>query len=191
MYYNKRIITLAVALVLLFVGQSLAQTVVLDKFQLGKSTYDQVKANLPKGVQIKQDNGTCEYGGSVLFTEGTGYNINGLLLIKYCFDQKQILAEIRMTFKDKRFNDVNKILISKYRPMRSEHPDVFLLYKAHSDYVYLYLPQDKSFAVDYMTGAVYRRGKLQERQTVEYNKKYERENKKALEREAAEEAEKF
>lgn len=191
MHYNKRIITLAVALVLLFTGQPLAQTTVLGLFQLGKSTYGEVKANLPKGIQITSDDGmpTKSYDGPTIMTEGVGYNVDGLKVVQFDFDKKQTLVHVGMNLENRRFDDIKKILASKYRTVRSN----FLLFKANRDYVSLSPPRDKNigFGVEYKTGAVYRRGKLQERQTVEYNKKYERENKKALERDAAEEAAKF
>ncbi|MFA5183462.1 MAG: hypothetical protein WC405_19290, partial [Syntrophales bacterium] len=123
-------------------------------------------------------------------TKGDGYDINGLKALEFSFDNMKTLVEVNMFLEKRRFNDIKKILSSKYQKVRS-YPEVWLLFKASHGYIYLYLPRNEDFVVNYMADAVYRRGKLQEQQTIEYNKKYERENKKALEREAEEEAAKF
>jgi hypothetical protein len=117
----------------------------------------------------------------------------GLKGVQFCFDKNQILSLVFIRLEERRFNDIKKLFALKYRSIRSQYPDTYLLFKANRDYIYLYLPRDKEtgFGVDYMTDAVYHREKLEERQTVEYNKKYERENKKALEQEGEEEAAKF
>jgi hypothetical protein len=193
--YNtrERIAVLVTLMLLLFVSQTVAQTKVIW-FQIGKSSYDGVKDKLPKKVQITVDDGklgACDYGGPIIITKGTGYGIDGLESVRFCFDARQTLIYVHMILEERRLNDIKKILASKYQAVRSEYPDTFLLFKANRDYVHLYLPWDNRITVDYMIPAVYRREKLQEHQTVEYNKKYERENKKALEREAAEEAAKF
>ena len=189
---SKRIITLAVALVLFFAGQAMSQTKVLGLFQLGKTTYEKVKADLPKGISITSDEGvpTKSYGGPTIMAKGVGYDIDGLKVVRFDFDRKQILVHVSMNLEEGRSNDIKKILSSKYQQIRS-YPGVWLLFKANRNYVCLYLPRDKNCTVEYMTGTVYRQEQLRERQTFEYNKKYERENKKALEREAEEEAAKF
>lgn len=193
MYANmKRIGILVVLMVMIFSGWSLAQTMVLNKFQLGKSTYDEVKANLPKGVKVTSDDGlpTKSYGGPTIMTEGVGYDINGLKVIQFDFDKKQTLVHVGMNLEDRRFDEIKKILSSKYQQVRS-YPGVWLLFKANRDYVYLYLPRDKNigFGVDYMTGAVYRQEQLDVRQTIEDKKALEREEnreeQKALDRDAA------
>jgi hypothetical protein len=196
MYQNNKkifISALAAVMILLFASQAMSQTMVLGLFQLGKSTYDEVKANLPKGVKITSDNGkygASEVGGPLLVTNGENYDINGLKAVEFGFDEMNTLAEVNMFLEGRRLNDINKILSSKYQQVRS-YPGVWMLFKANHDYIYLYLMRDKNFVVNYMTGAVYRRGKLEEHQTVEYNKKYARENKKALEQEAAAAVAKF
>jgi hypothetical protein len=194
MYQNsKKIIVLAGAMVLLFSGWAIAQTKVLGLFELGKSTYTEVKAKLPKEVHITVDNdkiGASEDGGPVIVTQGTGYGIDRLLDVGFLFDNNQTLAEVRMGLDDGRFNDIKKILSSKYRLVRS-YPGVRLLFKANRDYVYLYFQRDAvkdkpdtyKFGVQYMTGAVYRQEQLDVRQTVE--------NKKAPERKVEEEVAKF
>ncbi len=189
MFNNRdRIVILVAMVVLLFAGKVEAQTTVLG-FQLGKSTYKEVKANLPKGVKIKKDNGTCEYGGPSLFTEGIGYGVAGLEVVQYCFDRKQILVEVGMNLEGGRFNDIKKILASKYQPVRLKNPEAPLLFKANCDYVYLYLPRDKDIVVEYMTGSVYRQQQLAVHQTIEDYKADVRDEelrkKKALERESA------
>lgn len=196
MYNNKkRVVILAALMVLLFAGQVMAQTTVLG-FQLGKSTYDEVKAKLPKEVKIKPDDGKPgEDGGPTITTDGTGYGIDGLLRVDFSFNKAQTLAQLGMSLEDRRFNDIQKILALKYQPVRSN----LLFFKANRDYVSLSPPRDavqdmpgtNSFYVHYKTGAVYRREELEERETAERKKAQERENHKALEREAVVERGKF
>lgn len=188
----KRIAILMTLMVLVGVGQVMAQTTVIG-FHLGKSTYEKVKANLPKEANIKGDEGkSSDYNdGPAFYTTGTGYGIEGLESVMFCFDKKRILSEVRLFLNGRRLIDIEKILASKYRPIRSKYPDAFRLFKANSDYVYLYLPRNHNFTVDYMSGSTYHKAKLMERQTIEYKKAEERRNKKALEKEAAKEAAKF
>ena len=162
-------------------------------FQLGKSTYNEVRAKLPDEVKVEQDDGVPDtfYGGPTFFTSGTGYGIDGLKVVHFCFDKKQTLAHVGMNIEDRSFNDIKKILSSNYEYVRSEYPDAFLLFKANCDYVYLRLPRDNKvgFGVDYVTGVTYRRKKLWARQTAKDKMVEEREEKreqqKALERDAA------
>ena len=187
---NKRIVILVILIVLLFVGQLWAQTAVLG-FQLGKSTYNEVKKKLPEGVKVEQDDGVSDtfYGGPSFFTTDAGYGIDGLKRVHFCFDKKQILVEVSVSLEGRRLDDIKKILTSKYRPVRSKNPKAPLLFKANCDYVYLFLPWDKDIVVDYMTAAVYQQKQLAAGQTVERKKAREqrekREHQKALEREAA------
>lgn len=192
MFNNGKRIGISVALMVLMAGQVVAQTIVLEKFQIGKSTYNEVKAKLPEAAKIKYDDATPgDFGGPGIGTDGTGYGVDGLEVVEYCFDKKQTLALVSMLLESRRLNGIQKILSSKYRHSRSQAPDTYLLFKAQCDYVYLYLPWDKDIVVEYMTGAVYRRGKVEEHQTEEYKKVQERKRKKALDREAAEERAKF
>jgi hypothetical protein len=188
----KRIGILVVLMVMVFSCRSFAQTIVLNKFQLGKSTYEQVKANLPKEVKIEQNhsNPSAFLGGPWFSTDGKGYGITGLRKVTFGFDIKQTLVHVQMTLEGQRLNDINKILASKYHRVRS-YPGVRLLFKANCDYVYLYFPRDKDFVVEYMTGAIYRLEQSTVRQTAEERKADEREEQKRIEREAAEEAAKF
>lgn len=183
---KNRIIVLVIILTLMFVGQNIAKTQVLG-FQLGKSTYNQVKANLPKEVQIKTDNcypgGTADYGAAII-TKGIGYSIEGLKYVEFDFDKKQTLVNIEIIFEEHRIKDITKILTSKYQPVRSQYPDAFRLFKANHDFVMLYSAWGNSFMVDYMTDTVYRQHMLAIRKTEE-------DKKKRLEREAEEEEAKF
>ncbi|MHB9071907.1 MAG: hypothetical protein ACYC6G_00125 [Desulfobaccales bacterium] len=189
---KKRIVILAALTVLLFAGQVTAQISVLG-FNLGKDSYNKVKSKLPGGAQIKVDEGKPDtfLGGPWFSTDGIGYGIEGLKGVQFCFDKKQTLSRVGMFLEGHRLNDIKKILPSKYRILRSQYPNVFLLYRANRDYIYLYLPRDKDIVVEYMTDAVYRRGKLQERQTAENKKALEREEQKEFERDAAVERAKF
>lgn len=196
---NRRVTIFVVVLFLLFTDQVIAQTKVLG-YELGKSTYEEVKEKLPKGVKVEKDvPGPCDYGGPFIFTGGTGYGIDGLLDVGYRFDQKRTLVVVMMRLEDRRLQDIKKILASKYRSVRSENHDKFFLFRASRDYVYLYPCRDEVkdkpgsyiFGVQYMTNAAYRLDKSRERQTAEYNKAQERENKQMLEKEAAKEAAKF
>jgi len=187
---RKRIGVLVAVMLLLFAGQVLAQTKVLG-FQLGESTYNEVKAKLPKGVKITSDAGKPgSYGGPELATDATGYGINGLQSVEFDFDKKRTLSKVLFILEERRLKDIKKILSAKYKPIHSGYPGLYL-FKANCDYVYLRPPWDKSFVVDYMTDAVYRQLKLQARQSKEYKKAQERENKQMLKQEAAEEAAKF
>lgn len=178
---SKRIIILAVVLLLFFEGQSLAQTTVLGLFHLKKSTYIEVKANLPKNVKITRDEGTPSpyYGGPFIYTDGTGYDIDGLETVSFWFDRKQTLSEVKLILEDRRFDDIKKILFSKYQQVCSKYPIASLLFKANRDYICLYLPWDKSIVVSYMTEASYRKLTLAQHHTEEHRRK------KALGREAA------
>lgn len=192
MHNNKKItVILFVLTVLLFGGQALAQTSMLG-FQLGKATYEEVKANLPNEVKIEVDDGKPSklLGGPWFSTNGTGYGIPGLKGVTFGFDIKQTLVHVQMILEGQRLNDVKKILSSKYHPFRS-YPGVWLLFKANRDYVYLYLPWDKDIVVEYMTGAVYRQEQLSVRQTEQDKKADERECQKELERKALQEQGKF
>jgi hypothetical protein len=193
MFNNSKKIGISVALMVLMAGQVMAQTTVLGKFQLGKSTYDEVKAKLPEEVKITRDDGEPDtlLSGPWFSTDGAGYGIAGLKGVKFCFDKKQTLACVGMFLEGRRLNDIQRILSSKYRHSRSQAPDTYLLFKANCDYVYLYLPWDKDIVVEYMTGAVYRQGKLEEHRTEEFKKAQERGRKKALEWETAKERAKF
>jgi len=198
MYNNKkRVVILAALMVLLFAGQVMAQTTVLG-FQLGKSTYDEVKAKLPKEAKITHDAlspHSSEYYGAAIMTDGTGYGVDGLKVVEFDFDKKRKLVEVGMSLGKRRFNDIQKILASKYQPVYSN----LLFFKANRDYVSLSPPRDavqdmpgtNSFYVHYKTGVVYRREELEERETAERKKAQERENHKALEREAVVERGKF
>jgi hypothetical protein len=94
-----------------------------------------------------------------------------------------------MILQGQRLDDINKILSSKYQPVLSEYPDVFLLFKANCDYVYLRLPRDKDIVVEYMTSAVYRQEQLAVRRSAKdkmaREQREKREKQKVLEREAA------
>lgn len=189
MYNNKkRVVILAALMVLLFAGQVMAQTTVLG-FQLGKSTYDEVKANLPKGVKVKTE-GAYENCGSGITTDGTGYGIEGLLGVGFSFDKKQTLQFVGMFFEGQRLNDINKILSSKYRLVRS-YPGAWLLFKASHDYIYLYLPLNENNVVQYMTGALYCQEQLAIRQTIEDHKALERCEKQEEKKRLKKESEKF
>lgn len=137
---RKGIAALVAVMVLVFTGQAMAQTKVLG-FQLGKSTYDEVKENLPEGVKITDDGKPCEYGGPTIMTEGTGYGIDGLLDVMFSFDKTKTLAEVMMGLEDRRFNDIKKTLASKYQPTGQN--EFRKLFKANRDYVYLYSPRDE------------------------------------------------
>jgi hypothetical protein len=179
---RKRIAILVAMMVLLCGGQAMSQTKVLG-FQLGKSTYNEVKAKLPKGVKITSDDGKPgSYGGPELATKGTGYDINGLQSVEFDFDKKRTLAKVQMIMEEHRIKDITKILTSKYQPVRSQYPDAFRLFKANHDFVMLYSPWGNSFMVDYMTDTVYRQHMLEIRKTEE-------DKKKRLERAAEEEEE--
>lgn len=189
---SKRIVSLAVVMVFLFAGQVMAQTKVLYLFQLGKTTYKQVKANLPKKVIITKDKTTSPYyGGPLIYTEGKGYDIDGLEMVSFWFDKKQNLSEVKLILEDRRFDAIKKVLSSKYQLVHSKYPEASLLFKANHDYICFYLPWDKSIVVSYMTGAGYQKLMLSQHQTEEYQKLEEQRRKKALEREQAAEAAKF
>lgn len=179
-------------LVLVFTGQAMGQAKVLGGFQLGKITYNELKANLPKEVEITSDTGKPgESGGPILSTSGIGYGIEGLKWVDFSFDKTHTLAEVQICLKEQRFKDIEKTISSKYQPIRSQHPDAFRLFKANHDFVKLYFPWDTSFMVEYLNNAAYRRHESAIRQTIEYKKAEERRNREALEREAKEEAAKF
>lgn len=187
MFYNrKRIVILMMIVVLPFAGQVMAQTTVMG-FQLDKSTYNEVKTNLPKSVMVITESAS-KNGSSSIVTDGTGYNIDGLRKVILGFNKEQKLEEVLMILEGQRFNDVKKILFSKYRSVRLKNPEAPLLFKANSDYVYLSLPCDKDIEVHYMTGAFYRHEQLAACQTIEDHKalvrKEKLDKKKALERES-------
>ena len=187
---KKRIVIWAALMVLLFTGQAMAQTKVLG-FQLGKDTYKQVKANLPQAAKITNAYANAYTGGPGFVTDGTGYGVEELRVVKFEFDKNQKLADVNIVMESRRLNDLKKILSSKYKLGRSEYPEIFLLFKANRDYVYLYLPQDNEFAVRYMTGAVYLLNEQMVRQSAAKKKTQELENLKALDREALQERDKF
>lgn len=204
MYNNKkRVVVLVAVMVLFFNGRAMAQTIVLDKFQLGKSTYDEVKANLPKGVLIVHDDSVPIefYGGRTLSTDGTGYGVDGLRAVYFSFDEKQTLVSVGMRLETRRFYDIKKILASQYEPVRSDYPSSLLVFKANQDYIQLFVPEgkvynlipgDNLFAVEYMTSAIARK----QRQTKQYKNPEERKieelkNRKMLDRKFGTDRSKF
>lgn len=186
---HKGIGFMAALVFLLFSGLAMAQTHVLG-FQLGISTYNQVKDNLPKTVKIILNRtSSAYYGGPFLATDGKGYGIKELKTIHFAFDRNQTLIEVAMDLEGWRFNDIQKILSAKYQPVHSDRNDR-TIFKANRDYVKLYHHSDE-ISVVYMTDTVYWKYVFEERQMEESKEERKREKKKMVEREAAKEAAKF
>ena len=197
MHNTKKNIIVAIALTLFFAKQVAAQTTVLG-VTLGKTTYHEAIAKLPEAVRIKSAgcNGSNEYiifpgGYGILTDNADGYGIDGLRYVDYSFDAKEILQSVLLSFEEYRFDDIKKILASKYKQVRSPYPDGFMVFNAKNFYVILYYPWNQSFTVDYRTPA-YHREKIARIRRGEQNKKdLEREVKEEHKRQLAKEAEKL
>jgi hypothetical protein len=194
----KKLAIFGVLLSLTIGRQAMAETKVVG-FRLGKSTYNEVKANLPKGVQLEPDEGKLgEYDGPTIVTKGRGYGIDGLLSVMFSFDKKGNLSEVLMMLESHRFDDIRKILSSKYQLIR-KYPGLRMVFKAHRDYVDLYHPRDAvkdipgiySFAVVYQTGAIHRQWEKLMRQSEMRRKAKDMHEKNELARETAAERDKF
>lgn len=181
--HDKKSVVMVALVVLLFSGQTMAQTTVLDKFQLGKSTYDEVKANLPKGVLLVRDDPTPIefYGGRTFSTDGTGYGVDGLRSVNFSFDEKQTMVAVGMMLESRRFKDLKNILVSKYHYDYSKYKFTYMLFKSQSDWVTLFIPQGKVFSiisedplfvVEYVTAKIARKQSAEERYYIQpYDRK--------------------
>ena len=189
MHNTQKNIIVAIALTLFFAKQVAAQTTVLG-VTLGKTTYHEAIAKIPEAVKIKSAaRGIAgDYG---IMTGGDGYGIAGLKWVSYGFNNKQILQSIMLSFKEKRLDDIKKILASKYKQVRSPYPDGFMVFKANNAYISLSVPWNLSFTVDYQTPASYHEDVANIRRTKQYEKDLKRKAREEHKRQLAKEAEKL
>ena len=93
-------------------------------FEIGISSSDQVKSLLAKQTKIV-DVGINKFtGGSMIKTDGSSYEIEGLNEVLYIFDDQGKLAGIIMDMNKSRFDSVFNILSSKYSVSSQQRPFV-------------------------------------------------------------------
>lgn len=99
-------------------------------FELGKSTYVDVKAKLPRGANPKNQ----YYGnyGPFFLTDGAAYGIPGLQSVAFSFDRRWKLASVTMAFSEQGFAAYKKRLDSQYRLYREMHGET-TIYQANPD----------------------------------------------------------
>lgn len=164
--YKKGVVILAAVMVLLFVGQVMAQTSALDKFKLGKSTYDQVKANLPSEAIIiggnKEMPKHIAYPRYSIMTNGSGYGIEGLAFVDYSFDKHQKLMEVELCLKGKLYGDIKQYLSSRYQLYKET--DRSIMYKETTgDFVTLYGIEQGDNTVTYKARALVSKIELEDK----------------------------
>lgn len=187
MHNTQKNIIVAIALTLFFAKQVAAQTTVLG-VTLGKTTYHEAIAKIPEAVKIKSAaRGIAgDYG---IMTGGDGYGIAGLKWVSYGFNNKQILQSIMLSFKEKRLDDIKKILASNYKQIPAAYG--IMMFKSDKDYITIWRPWNLSFTVEYQTPAYYQETIARIRATKQYKKDLEREVKEEHKRQLAKEAEKL
>jgi hypothetical protein len=110
-------------LTLIFSTLSTAGTSVLN-VEIGVSTVEQVRQALTKNTKV-QDEGTNKFtNGTMLKTDGSSYEIEGLNSVLYIFDEQKKLAGIVMDMNKARFDSIYKFLSGKYKVSSQQLPFV-------------------------------------------------------------------
>ena len=93
-------------------------------FEIGSTTVDQLKQDLPKRTKLEAL-GTNKYsGGEMVKTDGAPYDIDGLASVLYIFDDQKKLAGVIMDMDKHRFDAIFQFLSGKYKVVAQQRPFV-------------------------------------------------------------------
>ena len=93
-------------------------------FEIEASTLEQVNTSLSKQTKVI-DNGINKFSaGTMLRTNGSSYEIEGLNDVLYIFDDQQKLAGVIMNMNKNRFDTVYQAVSKKYKVASQNRPFV-------------------------------------------------------------------
>lgn len=146
-------------------------------FEIGNSSYEQVKETLAKQTQVAETGQNKYSAGPMLKTDGSSYEIESLSEVIYIFDDKNKLAAVLMRMSKDRFNPVYSALSAKYKVTSQQRPyvgDQFARFKTPDSVVVMDAPHlGFELAVRYIRNDLYQKFNSQSSAEAEAKKKRE------------------